>query len=156
MNLFLQPFLIPYNFHTRCALKNMLRNYLNSESMCQLRYQTQQISDLVSKDIWVGSRWQIWKQVPAWVPDTPASRADLSALYTTLSRLDQVGDIRQGSIKRSCYQKREKHPSWQWQRWKYFEGVGHFLQELEAAGLKEDTLVIFRWYLSCISGDVAI
>ena len=29
-------------------------------------------------------------QVPAWVPDTPASRADLSALYTTLSRLDQV------------------------------------------------------------------
>jgi len=27
--------------------------------------------------------------VPAWVPDTPASRADLSALYTTLSRLDQ-------------------------------------------------------------------
>ena len=31
-------------------------------------------------------------QVPAWVPDTPASRADLSALYTTLSRLDQVRD----------------------------------------------------------------
>ena len=29
-------------------------------------------------------------QVPAWVPDTPASRSDLSALYTTLSRLDQV------------------------------------------------------------------
>ena len=28
--------------------------------------------------------------VPAWLPDTAATRADISAQYTTLSRLDQV------------------------------------------------------------------
>ena len=47
-------------------------------------------------------------QVPAWVPDTPASRSDLSALYTTLSRLDQVQNqtpsflIGDGFTKKSC------------------------------------------------------
>ena len=28
--------------------------------------------------------------VPAWLPDTAATRADIAAQYTTLSRLDQV------------------------------------------------------------------
>ena len=27
--------------------------------------------------------------VPAWLPDTPATREDIAAQYTTLSRLDQ-------------------------------------------------------------------
>ena len=72
------------------------------------------------------ARCQTFLQVPAWVPDTPASRADLSALYTTLSRLDQVWD-----------KERDGDNG-------HFQGVGLFLQQLEAAGLIEDTLVIFR------------
>ncbi|XP_054564837.1 N-sulphoglucosamine sulphohydrolase isoform X3 [Eptesicus fuscus] len=50
-------------------------------------------------------------QVPYFVPDTPAARADLAAQYTTISRMDQ--------------------------------GVGLVLQELQAAGVLNDTLVIF-------------
>ena len=49
--------------------------------------------------------------VPAWLPDTPATRQDIAAQYTTLSRLDQ--------------------------------GVGLVLRELELAGHREDTLVLF-------------
>lgn len=50
-------------------------------------------------------------QVPYFVPDTPAARADLAAQYTTIGRMDQ--------------------------------GIGLVLQELRAAGVLNDTLVIF-------------
>ena len=49
--------------------------------------------------------------VPDWLPDTPSTREDIAAQYTTLSRLDQ--------------------------------GVGLVLEELDQAGLTEDTLVLF-------------
>ena len=61
------------------------------------------------------------------MPDTPATRGDLAALYTTLSRLDQVC--------RKAIKHEFPHVS---------QGVGLFLAELERAGLQEDTLVIFR------------
>ncbi|KAM9208292.1 N-sulfoglucosamine sulfohydrolase isoform 1-T1 [Dugong dugon] len=50
-------------------------------------------------------------QVPYFIPDTPAARADLAAQYTTIGRMDQ--------------------------------GIGLVLQELQGAGVLNDTLVIF-------------
>ena len=63
--------------------------------------------------------------VPAWLPDTAATRADLSAQYTTLSRLDQVSRQVSGDIVSVC------------------QGVGLVLAEVSRRGLMQDTLVMF-------------
>ena len=39
--------------------------------------------------------------VPAWLPDTPSTRADIAAQYTTLSRLDQVSTVQYSTVQYS-------------------------------------------------------
>ena len=42
--------------------------------------------------------------VPAWLPDTPSTRADIAAQYTTLSRLDQVSAVQYSAVQYSTVQ----------------------------------------------------
>ena len=42
--------------------------------------------------------------VPAWLPDTPSTRADIAAQYTTLSRLDQVSTVQYSTVQYSAVQ----------------------------------------------------
>lgn len=87
--------------------------------------------------------WYQWQQVqlPYFVQDSEASRRDIAAQYTTLSRLDQgekinnkfmihlgfpIAIIIQAIKNIIC-----------------FQGIGLVLKELEAAGFKDDTLVMY-------------
>ncbi|NWX91098.1 SPHM sulfohydrolase, partial [Nothoprocta pentlandii] len=74
-------------------------------------------------------------QVPHFVPDTPAARADLAAQYTTIGRMDQ-GGRRAGGWARGC----RGAPA---QQGPLGAGVGLVLQELRRAGVLNSTLVIY-------------
>ena len=73
--------------------------------------------------------------VPAWLPDTPSTRADIAAQYTTLSRLDQVSAVQYSAVQYSTVQ-------YSISLWTV-QGVGLVLAELEGRDLLGDTLVIF-------------
>ena len=86
-------------------------------------YTPEQVGDLIRN----GMRYFLQVYVPTWLPDTPATRADIAAQYTTLSRLDQVGKYKVGTPF-TC---------------EHLQGVGLVLRELEMNGDLQQTLVIF-------------
>ena len=98
--------------------------------------------------------------VPAWLPDTAATRADIAAQYTTLSRLDQVrlcminkfSSFRKAIIRMFKSLTDNRHTLTSFGSHKaslnvtitmQCQGVGLVLAEVSRRGLMQDTLVIF-------------
>lgn len=77
-------------------------------------------------------------QVPPFVPDTPAARADLAAQYTTVSRLDQ-GLFSTFTSTKKPNKKRMRKTNPQCPS----AGIGLVLQELRDAGYENDTLIVY-------------
>ncbi|NWR35872.1 SPHM sulfohydrolase, partial [Tachuris rubrigastra] len=77
-------------------------------------------------------------QVPPFVPDTPAARADLAAQYTTIGRMDQGRNRRARLALVST-----ADPPAPFSSAPPSAGIGLVLQELQRAGFHNSTLVIY-------------